>query len=98
MLLPFRVRTGDRWKCTTRLHEGEVCGRIWRVVDGPEGRMWEWENPDRPEAWKVFRPVADDQLWYWIIHELDLQTPDQDVCAETLVEVVRKHFEIGSRQ
>jgi len=47
---------------------------------------------------KVFRPVTDEQLWCWISQELDLQTRDQDVCAETLVEIIRKHFEIGSRQ
>lgn len=60
--------------------------------------MWTWENPpERPDFLKVFRPVTDDQLWYWINHELDLRTRDQDVSAETLVEIIKKHFEIGSR-
>lgn len=97
MLIPFYVRTGDRWKCTDQLHEGEVCGRIWRVTENASGRMWTWENPDQPDTWKVFRPVTEDQLWYWINAELDLQTQDQDVCAATLVEIIQKHFEIGSR-
>jgi len=90
-LVPFRVRTGDRWKCR--------CGRVWRVTESATGREWRWENPPGElEGMKVFRPVTDEQLWCWISQELDLQTRDQDVCAETLVEIIRKHFEIGSRQ
>lgn len=89
ILWPFHVRIGDRWKCR--------CGRVWRVVTDDNGRMWSPEDKAVDAELKVFRPVTDEQLWYWINHELDLQTSDQDVCAETLVEVIRKHFEIGSK-
>lgn len=97
---PFYVRVGDRWKCTARIHEGEACGRIWRVTMNPDSqrRMWTLEDGLAPETWKVFRPVTEEQLWYWINQEMDLRTQDQDVSAATLVEAIQKHFEIGSRR
>lgn len=97
MLIPFHVRTGDRWKCTDRLHEGELCGRIWRVTEDANGRMWTWENPDAPESWQVFRPATDEQLEYWLNHELGVPL-DHPMEPRTVLDALRKHFEIGSRR
>jgi hypothetical protein len=97
LLLPFHVRTGDRWKCTARLHEGEACGRIWRVTDGPNGRTWTWENPDTPEEWKVFRPVTPEQLAYWVEQEVGVPL-DHPLEPAKVLAAVQKHFEIGSRR
>lgn len=97
-ILPFRVRTGDRWKCAARLYEGEVCGRTWRVTVDPYSRTREWtlENPDQPEAWKVFRPVSTEQLNYWL--EQELGAASKTKTATDVVAAILKHFEVGSRQ
>jgi hypothetical protein len=96
-LLPFYVHIGDRWKCTARLGEGEMCGRIWRVTEGPEGRIWMRDNPDAPEDCQVFRPVTDDQLKYWLSQELGVPL-DHPLEPAKVVAAIRKHFEIGSRR
>jgi hypothetical protein len=95
-LLPFRVRIGDRWKCTRRLHDSEVCGKIWRVIQDSDGRMWTEENPDTPDDWKVFRAASEEQVNYWLKQELG--PLDQPIGAAKVVAAIMKHFEVGSRR
>lgn len=88
VLWPFHIRTGDRWKCR--------CGRVWRVVTDDNGRMWSPEDKAVDAELKVFRPVTDEQLEYWLNHELGVPL-DHPLEPRTVVEAIRKHFEIGSR-
>jgi len=90
ILWPFHVRVGDRWKCR--------CGQVWRVVRHPVdgGRAWTEEDRLAPAGGlKVFRPVTDEQLEYWLNHELGVPM-DHPLEPKTVVEALRKHFEIGS--
>ena len=88
ILWSFHVRTGDRWKCR--------CGRVWRVVTDDNGRMWSPEDKAVDAELKVFRPVTDEQLEYWLNHELGVPL-DHPLEPRTVVEAIRKHFEIGSK-
>jgi hypothetical protein len=96
--LGWGSRVGDRWKCTDRLDNGERCSKVWRVGVDPYSRTREWtlENPDQPEAWKVFRPVSTEQLNYWL--EQELGAASKTKTATDVVAAILKHFEVGSRQ
>lgn len=97
------AKSGQRWECLGKLGDGQtVCHRTWRVEDGMDGKLWVEEEHVEPDGtFEVFRRVDDNELEYWVGEELGGSlafAPGDNPDPKTVLDAVRKHFEIGRKQ
>ena len=105
------AKAGQQWRCGREMPGGERCGRLWEVtVDQNHGnpKKLKWtEVPGAEPTGRLerFAPAREDEILYWVAHELSDIGEMQAVMKggerfpiRQVIEAVQKHFTIGKVQ